>query len=862
MCFSAVIVLAGGQSRSSSEKSASSSPTVSRRKTANQWLQQVSSLKTVESEVAAEHLPILTEQRENLDVWGYRDAYLYWLRQRSFPNTRVDWRVYVQAFLHQIAMPKLKFRIPPGAPGVAIVQPRWEFIGPVKLPVPYRQYYGQGFTSGRVNGLAFDPTNPSTIYLASAGGGAWKTTDKGQTWTPLSDNWDNTKTSSVAVDPTTSTTVYVGTGDFDGGVGVYGFGIMKSIDGGSHWSNLARNELKGFSIHRILIYPDDHNTLIVAAGRNPFAAGKLLISENGGTDWHPAQISGVQQPITGEWQDISCGQPFGPAKRHCFATASGSERVLLRSDDRGQHWEKLSPPLSASAEIGFGVAASAVDADTVYLLSGTDKKVLKSTNAGTTWSDISGRFPNGDEIRKNYNWSQADYDLFIQTARNDDGLHDRVYVGLIDVVASLDGGTTWNSVGQSFDANDAHIHNDQHCLAANPNDVDNVILGNDGGVYSATFDPHAHSWSFDTTLNAQLGLTQLYKVAPHPQDQQFVLLGAQDNASPAAFGDFGSWSNIGGGDGGFVQINPAHPDIQYVTEEYLSNIFRTEKHWTDWDPDQGDNIAFVDGGGSWSDDPVSFVGPIVLDPSNPSRLYAGTNYLWRWNDDQKQWERHVGSKMLAQPGDPRVSKYQRDAIAVIAVAPSDSKTIYTGSEFGQLWASTNEGNNGSWKRIDNADGLPTFSITSIAVHPTIPDTILVGYSGTATPHPGHLWKCVKLSSQPRCQPATGSADATLPNIPINAVVIDRQKPDTIYYVATDIGVFMTKDGGSTWGDATKPLGLPNVQVNDLSLVPGTKYLLAATFGRGLWRIQDLASASVQPRVQQPLRFRTAAVRRQ
>src|SRR5689334_12771437 len=93
----------------------------------------------------------------------------------------------------------------------------------------------------------------------------------------------------------------------------------------------------------------------------------------------------------------------------------------------------------------------------------------------------------------------------------------------------------------------------------------------------------------------------------------------------------------------------------------------------------------------------------------------------------------------------------------------------------------------------------------------------------------------------------GSPGNELPNVPVNAILVDPQNPSKVFYVASDLGVFMTKDGGVTWGDATSPLGLPNVQVNDLKFVPGTDYLAAATFGRGIWRIKNLASASLQPR---------------
>lgn len=102
----------------------------------------------------------------------------------------------------------------------------------------------------------------------------------------------------------------------------------------------------------------------------------------------------------------------------------------------------------------------------------------------------------------------------------------------------------------------ALTHNDQHTLAVNPRDPSRLLLGNDGGIYSATFDPKTLSWNFGTSLNADLGVTQFYKLAVHPTDPLTLLGGAQDNASPASTGDVKEWINVGGGDGGYTAINP------------------------------------------------------------------------------------------------------------------------------------------------------------------------------------------------------------------------------------------------------------------------------------------------------------------
>ena len=808
------------------------------------------------------------ESDTSREEWEYKDAYLFWLRQRAFPGDTVNWLAYVRAFQVQAEMPRLLMHNPSAAYGlIAPELPRWQFVGPNNLPVPYRQFYGQGFTSGRVNGVAFDPTDAGTVYLASAGGGLWKcTTDvAGRNCKALGDSWDNTKLSSVTIDPTDHNTIYVGTGDFDGGFGVYGFGIMKSTNGGVTWSNQARAELKGFSVRSIMVDPDNPQILTVAAGRNPFEFGKLLRSSNGGLTW---QL--VSNATRAEWEDIKCSVKRGVSGRLCFAVGGSQGGEILRTADQGRHWTKLYPPLSSSCfQATLAVATSPTLPNTVYLLSGVDKTVLMSGDGGDSWTDITGNLPNGSEvigIDRNYNWSQSDYDFLIEASRDPKTNQDIIYVGLIDLVASIDGGKSWVSVGKTYDPKLAWTHNDQHSLVVDPANPNVLLLGNDGGAYIVEYYPSKKHWSFNSAINSQLGLTQLYKLSTHPMNQEFILGGAQDNASPVSLGDLANWSNIGGGDGGFVAINPRHPEIQYATEQYLG-VYRTVTSWANWKSDKPGDITYVDNNGnSWSGDPTSFIAPIALDPSNPNLLYAGTNYLWRWNEEAvgDGWSagRHLGGQMLAEPSAPSEPNIGKDAISIITVAPSDGKVIYTGSQTGELWVSRTSGNH--WSRLGGTSGLPQYWITSIAVHPTVADVILVGLSGTSGPgseHPGHLWKCAKTSSsQPICTNLSGIGSGKLPNIPINAVLIDPRRPDKVYYVATDIGVFMTLDGGSTWGDATKPLGLPNVQVNDLQFVPGTDYMLAGTFGRGIWRIGNLSAATLQPRIGAPAAYRRGASR--
>ncbi len=397
---------------------------------------------------------------------------------------------------------------------------------------------------------------------------------------------------------------------------------------------------------------------------------------------------------------------------------------------------------------------------------------------------------------------------------------DVLYVGLIDLVASFDGGHNWTSVGHTYEDN-AYTHSDQHAIAVNPSNPNELLVGNDGGIYKLQVEPSTGKWSFDTTLNSGITITQFYRAAFHPSDANRLIGGAQDNASPVLLGDPRKWGNVGGGDGGFAAINRNEPDVQYATSQGL-DILRTDQAWK---PGSVTDIT-----GNWSSEIRTFIAPIVLDPNDPKLLYAGTNYLWRWDDRNLEWTAHLGDQILANDDG-------KDALTYIAIAPSASKRIYTASQQGQLWMSADNG--GHWTRIDR--GLPHYWITSIAVSPQEPDKILVSLSGTASRtgvHPGHVWICENTGSAARkWRPIIGTGSGMLPNIPVNSISLDPSNPNSIYYAGTDIGFFVSKDGGTSWQDASTSLGLPNVQVNDVQFVPGTGYLMAATFGRGMWRIK-------------------------
>ncbi len=754
------------------------------------------------------------KEKEGAD---YLKAYRHFVGQRAYPNDKVDWSAYSRATAHVAGM---KRAVLPGS-GTRAPGQTWSFMGPTNLKVPYEQYYGISPVNGRFNAVAFDPNSSQIIYGGAAQGGVWKSTDSGVTWSWLSSSWTHLGVNCIVIDPNNSSTIYVGLGDYHGFIGNSN-GIMKSTDGGVTWNEIATATMGNVGVASILIDPTSSQTLLAGTG-DIYQYGKLYRSTNGGQTW-----TAVTNLARSDWPTIAASSPVGNSVR-IYAIAAGygnsnstSITRIYKSDDHGATWQALASPVVTNGTVhwAYAVATSPTDPNNVYVLDSENNKIYSSTNQGGTWKDISANFPLGNEIQANYNFSQSYYDYHLECgSRVISGVtKDVIFVGEIDIVQSADNGVTWKSLGGPTYSSNAISHNDQHALAVCPTDPNLAIFSNDGGIYAVRYNPVTNSNNL-TSLNKNLGGSMFYYIAMHPTDPNILVGGTQDNASPVASGDLSNWRNSGGGDGGGSAINQSNPAIQYTTSENFF-FFRTDDGWS------FNQSVISPNSGS---DPVPFIATVKLAPTDQTKLYTGTNFLYRFNDSSQTWTNHVGNQRLAGP----VTSSSTPLIQAIAIAPTDASRIYTGSTDGQIWMSTNAGT--SWKQLNSGTtGLPNFTITSLSISPSNASDILIGYSGSGA---SHLWRCQNtVATTPAFTNVSGSGANTLPDISLNAIERDFDSPTTIWWVGTDFGVFRSTDSGATWANAGSALGLPNVIVDDLVAVPGTRYLNAGTYGRGVWRI--------------------------
>lgn len=738
----------------------------------------------------------------------------------QFPNMGEAWRT-----MHAVSVSKkqLESAARSGSP--------WSPVGPVNRPGAFSQYASHNM--GRINCLAFHPSDSNIIYVGVAQGGVWKSENHGQTWRPLTDDLPIIRISDIAINPKNPDEIFICMGDYAYlGVALntdgrkrqthYGTGIYRSIDGGENWSptglGFALESLDAGLMRRVLF--DSLPGRIVAAG----VSGVWESADHGAT-WN--QI--LDSLIWDLEQDFQNPNVFYASTGYVHNLRLGSAGVL-KSIDYGRTWRKLNTGIPTKQAQRIELAISPSDSNYVYAIAcGIDRGlqgVYQSMDAGDSWS-LKASQPNILE------WSdgsgaggQGTYDLALLVHPKNPEI---VYSGGVNVWGSEDGAQTWKGASYWYHRDTWSTHADQHFFAFNPLD-NKYYVCNDGGLYR-TDSIALTDWSFVGSqpwnyrwptnwenISNGLQITAFYRLAISEGNPGNVIAGAQDNGT--FYRNAGVWNSVFGGDGMDCMLDPQDPNTIYMSSQF-GNLVRSRDGGR-----QRSSIANFPGAeeGEWTT-------PMAMNSKDSRTIYAGLGNVFRSSNQGSQWTSLTNFPQMQGFGAPNL-------ISCMAISDKNSDKIYIGK---RVYFEYNEPSK-IWKLengmlTDISSGLPdSLYPTSLEIHETSDNTAWLTYGGFVsgikvfeTNDGGQNWRNISDS---------------LPNIPVNCIRRQKRSGYNTLYLGTDIGVYYKNDTTNYWRLYSE--GLPNVIISDLELHYSEEKIYASSFGRGIWYADLLDTSAVAP----------------
>jgi photosystem II stability/assembly factor-like uncharacterized protein len=694
---------------------------------------------------------------------------------------------------------------------------------------------GPAFMSGRIADIAIDPNNENIWYVAVGSGGVWKTTNAGTTWKPLTDKQSFYSTGAITLDPNNSQTVWLGTGENVGGrhVGI-GHGLYLSRDGGKTWAN--KGLKKSEHISKIIVHPTDSNTLWVAAQGPLWSSGGergLYKSTDGGNSWK-------QTMDLDEWTGVTdlVIDPRDPNvlyaaswQRHRNVAAymgGGPGTALYKSVDGGERWRKLKTGLPSSEMGKIGLTISPQKPDVLYAAIELERRegaVYRSENGGESWKKMSDTVSGGTGPH------------YYQELIASPHVFDKIFLMNNYVLVSENGGKTF------YQMNETKKHVDSHAMVFKANDPNYILVGTDGGLYE-TFDD-TENWKFVNNLP----LTQFYKLAVDDAYPFYNIFGGtQDNNTQGGpsqtFNRNGisnaDWFVLLGGDGHQPATEPGNPAIVYAQSQQgnLHRVDRTTGEAVYIRPQNGLDEPY---------ERFNWDAPILVSQHNPKRLYFGSQRVWRSENRGDSWaaistDLTKNEERLALPIMGRQQSWDAawdvyamstyNTITSLAESAQDENILYAGTDDGLLHTTKDGG--ATWTTL-TVDKLPDAPATAF-VNDIKADMFDANIAYVAldnhkfgdyrpmlykTTNGGKSWKSI----------TEGIPEGTL----IWRLVQDHVNPKLLF-LGTEYGVYVSLNQGDNWHKFSN--GMPTISVRDLAIQKRENDLVAATFGRSYYILDD------------------------
>ncbi len=656
---------------------------------------------------------------------------------------------------------------------------QWRLVGPHR--------------AGRVTSVAGIPGRPAIYYFGTPGGGVWKTINSGRVWKPIFDAAHVASIGALALAPSNPEIIYVGTGEETVGNGIY-----RSKDGGQTWTHIGLEDTRYIS--GIIVDPKDPDIVLVSA-RDYFIAGAgrgIFKTTDGGKTWKKVFFKDDKTSVV----DLQSA-PGDPRTIYAatynlqidFANrrALGPESLVFKSTDAGETWQQLSGtglPATGRGTIGLAVAPTT-----------KGNRVYAIINSGFFRSDDGGA-----------NWQRSTTDpritgsTFFGKTYTDPINPDVVYVMHTSMYRSLDGGQTWVSY------KGAPSGEDQHVLWIDPQDTQRMFLGSDQGAIVSL--DGGHTWTDWFTQPTG----QFYHVTTDNQFPYRLYAAQQDSGSVAVVSrsDYGmityrDWFSPGAFESGYISPDPQNPNLVFSVGWYGS-ILRLDRT-------TGQLATVFAPGAKYR---YTWETPLVRSPHDAKTMYMGTQFVMRTTDNGASWQETSPDLTTRNP-----SEAATGVIQTIAPSPAQAGQIWVGTSTALVQLTRDNG--ATWNNATPSE-LPTNSNVTL-IEPSATDA-----------NAAYLIASVPADLRPyiyRTHDGGKTWQKIIDGLPVNAIArVVREDPQrkALLYAGTETGVYVSFDYGDHWQPLQ--LNLPTTSVRDLN-IHGSD-LIAATYGRGLWILDDIS----------------------
>ena len=666
----------------------------------------------------------------------------------------------------------------------------WNPVGPSNVGV----YSGRLPGTGRLNAVAVDPNNENIWYAGAPAGGIWKSTDAGQSWTNLFDDFLQIGVSGIAIDPNDSNTLYITTGD-DDAADSYSIGVYKSTDGGLTWNPTGLTTTGVNTLmNEIAIDPTNSNILWVGT-----SAG-LYKSTDAGANWDQVQ--------TGYISDFKLkpGDPntvYAVANRHI---GGGGNATTFYKTSNGADFTRIESSVLPTSAGRVVLGVSPADPEVLYILAAntssqnfTYQGFYKSTDSGETFVEST----NTTNIMES---SQAWFDLALEVSPTDANV---VFMGCLNIWKSTNGGNIWFKLNEWFINNDSYTHADIHTLKFFNG---KLFAGTDGGIYVSE-----NNGNTFTDYTGEMSIGQFYKLSVSSQDPSKMIGGLQDNGGQIL--SQGAWNNYHGGDGMDNAIDPNNDNIVYGFTQFGGTLNISS--------DSGQSVGVVGPPRDADNNRIrgNWITPLAIGPEGS--IYAGFDGVYKLVGNG--WEKVSLDEFGGiDPGDDYV---QLEDLLVDPSNPdilyaAEGTFVYQSQDGGQTFrAFFNADHEIADLAIDTDDGSALYVVTSLRVG--IDQGRQLSEVGARK-----VWK-VPVNENGNAGPEVDLTYDLPPDQAIFAVAHQGRHTDNPIFVGTNLGVYRLDDTLTEWEDYFA--GLPSTAVSDLEISLDDELITASTYGRGVWQ---------------------------